>query len=101
MLASNVADVVGPGKEISHKDTRRPSQAVGCRDGSLAGAGAGTPNYDAAGGESREKRQLWRYRHGRKCSQLDMPPAEPRGRRIQKSGREDVRFLEAEQLGAQ
>src|SRR5437660_5641089 len=101
MLAFDVVKIVGRGEEISHKDTGRPCEAVGCRYDSLAGAGDGTPNHDAAGRGSGEKLQVLGDRHGGECSQFDMPATKPGGRDVQKGRGEDVRFLEAEQLRAQ
>src|SRR5437867_10939059 len=59
MFASDVVNIVGPGEEISDKDTGRTSRAIGCRDGSLAGASGGAANHDAAGRGSGDKRELW------------------------------------------
>src|SRR5262245_35147988 len=101
MFASDVVNIVGPGEKISDKDTGRTSCAIGCRDGSLAGAGGGTANHDAAGRGSGDKCELWGDGHRRECSQLDTPAAKSGGRGIEKSGGEDVRFLEAQQLRAQ
>src|SRR5438093_4643537 len=101
MFASDVVNIVGPGEEISDKDTGRASRAIGCGDGSLAGAGGGTANHDAAGRRSGDKRKLGGDGHSWECSQLDMTAAKPGGRGVEKSREEDMRFLEAEQLGTQ
>src|SRR2546427_5820013 len=101
MFASDVVNIVGPGEEISDKDTGRTSRAIGCRDGSLAGASGGTANHDAAGRGSGDKRELCGDGRSRECSQLDMPAAKPGGRGVEKSGGEDARFLEAQHLRAQ
>src|SRR5207247_9431390 len=98
MFASEVANIVGPGEEISDKNTGRTSRAIGCRDGSLAGPGGGTANHDAAGRGSGDKRELCGDGHRRKGSQLDTPAAKSGGGSIDKSGGEDVRSLEAPHL---
>src|SRR5260370_29965730 len=101
MIAFDVVEIVGPGKEISCKGAWRPAGAVGCRDGSQSGAGAGTPNHDSARRVSRNKRQALGDRHGGGCSQMDMSAAKSKNCNIHEGGRKNMRFPGAEQLGSQ
>src|SRR5260370_40744234 len=93
MIAFDVVEIVGPGKEISCKGARRPPSAIGRRYGSQAGAGAGTPNHDSARRVSRNKRQALGDRHGGGSSQINTSAAKNKRRNIIKRAPADQPYL--------
>src|SRR5260370_18990226 len=98
MIAFDVVEIVGPGKEISCKGARRPPSAIGRRYGSQAGAGAGTPNHDSARRVSRNKRQALGDRHGGGVFQIDTSAAKSKSCTTQKRCGQHMSFLGAVDL---